>query len=120
MAVSAGVDVWTATTRKRANRLEAMGEAHLAALHYVSLGEIREAIEVYRRSNLAEDALRLASARLLPEDPLMRDLLREKAESDSRNSKHLAAAAGYLTNGNYHQAIEVMVLYFSQYNFQVP
>lgn len=113
MAVSAGVDVWTAVTRKRAIRLEGMGDAHLAALHYLSLGEIKEAIEVYRRGNLAEDALRLASARLLPDDPLMTELLREKAESDLSASKHLIAAAGYLTSGNYYQAIEVTLLCYN-------
>ncbi|GMH38837.1 hypothetical protein BSKO_06735 [Bryopsis sp. KO-2023] len=109
MAVAGGVDVWASAVQTRAEYLESIGEIHLAALHFLSVGATKAAIAVYRRAGLAEDAFRLGSVRLMKKDPLLEELRAEKAELDARNSKFFAAAAGFLAAGKTAEAIQILI-----------
>lgn len=67
--------------RVHAGRLESQGEAHLAAMHLLSAGDVRPALGVYRRAGLLQEALAAASARLLPSDPVLQASERPRERS---------------------------------------
>lgn len=66
---NAGRAAWEAVVRVYASQLAARGEPHLAALYLISLGDAAAAVGVYRGAGLLREAVQLASARMLPEDP---------------------------------------------------
>ena len=67
----AGREAWRAVVRVHAGRLESQGDAHLSAMHLLSAGDVQAAIAVYRRAGLLQEAVAVASARLLPSDPTL-------------------------------------------------
>ena len=64
------------------------GEAHLAALHLLSVSDMAAALGVYRRAGLQEEAALLAAARLAPDHP---DLA--KLHADPEDTAALAGAS---------------------------
>lgn len=57
------------------------GEAHLAALHLLSVSDVAAALGVYRRAGLQEEAALLAAARLAPDHPDLAELHADPEDS---------------------------------------
>lgn len=74
LCLSVGRGAWESVVKVYAAQLESKGEPHFAALHWLSLGDIRSALQVYTKAGLLQDALMLASARLPAGDPQLVEL----------------------------------------------
>ncbi|KAK9814307.1 hypothetical protein WJX72_003732 [[Myrmecia] bisecta] len=108
MSVGAGRAVWREVVGAYAAQLEAQGDVHLAASHLLSAHDPRAAVEVYRRAGLLRDAITLASASLLPQDPLLRELHCLWASQLEEQGSFEAASANYLAGGSPGDAVVVM------------
>jgi len=90
---------WRAAVLGFAARLEAGREPHLAAAYRLAARDVRGAVAGYERAGLLRDALALAGARLLPEDPGLLRLRRAAAAAAAAEGQLEAAAAGLLLVG---------------------
>lgn len=96
--------------------MEAKNEPHLAALHLASIEDIHGAVAVYTRANALREALALASARLPPEDPVLRglhstiadQLMASGGEKGGQTSQRVRAAGHYIAAGQWIQAIRAL------------
>eukprot|EP00803_Ostreobium_quekettii_P003651 evm.model.scf_669.1 EVM.evm.TU.scf_669.1 scf_669:11331-17624(-) len=108
MSVAGGRALWEASVRSHAKRLEASGEPHMCALHLLSINDVRGAIETYRRAGMIDDAVNLGSLRLLPQDPLLRELHEVHAEQQAKRGSHALAAASWLMAGQPIKAVRAL------------
>ena len=63
-----GVEAWKTIMARTAAKFENAGEVHAAVLCYLGIGNVFEAVEVYRKQNLYREALMLLRIRLWDDD----------------------------------------------------
>ncbi|KAF9352015.1 Gem-associated protein 5 [Mortierella sp. NVP85] len=63
-----GVEAWKTIMARTAAKFESAGEVHAAVLCYLGIGNVFEAVEVYRKQNLYREALMLLRIRLWDDD----------------------------------------------------
>lgn len=86
----AGMEVWRAMTKYYAFQLAEKGEYHQAVLHYLAINCVYEAVDVYKRAEMFNEAITLAKIRLPSHDPIIPNLFLvwgEKLEKASNFDK---------------------------------
>ena len=106
--VGGGRDFYAAVVDRQADRLEARGEHQRAAILRLSLHDVRGAIGSLRAGGLQRDAAALAAARLLPEDPAVREVRRELAAAEENRGGAEAAAKAHLASGRPAAAVRAL------------
>ncbi|KAG0043949.1 Gem-associated protein 5 [Gryganskiella cystojenkinii] len=68
LAPMGGVDAWRQLMARTANKFVASSEPHAAALCFLALGQVFEAVEAYRKSNMHREAMMLFRIRMWDDD----------------------------------------------------
>ena len=106
--VGGGRDFYADVVHRQADRLEARGEHQRAAVLRLSVHDVRGAIGSLRAGGLQRDAAALAAARLLPEDPAVREVRRELAAAEENRGGAEAAAKAHLASGRPAAAVRAL------------
>ena len=105
---SAAGAIYADVVHRQADRLEARGEHQRAAVLRLSVHDVRGAIGSLRAGGLQRDAAALAAARLLPEDPAVREVRRELAAAEENRGGAEAAAKAHLASGRPAAAVRAL------------
>ncbi|KAI8345885.1 WD40-repeat-containing domain protein [Mortierella sp. GBAus27b] len=84
-----GVDAWKTMMARTAAKFESAGEVHAAALCYLGIGNVFEAVDAYRKLNLYREALMLLRIRLWDDDDE-----RSNEEDEEQEDVNMEATSG--------------------------
>lgn len=73
----------------------------MAALHWLAVGDVDEAMATYQRAGALREAVTLGTARLLPNDPPLVSLRRLWAAQLLSQKQYSAAAAQYIAGARF-------------------
>ena len=69
-----GIDIWHKLIELRAEELLNNGDYHFAAIYFLSIHQIKKAIQIYQSAHYYKEAITLANLRLSPDDPVIKSI----------------------------------------------
>uniref|UniRef100_K3WEI6 Anaphase-promoting complex subunit 4 WD40 domain-containing protein n=1 Tax=Globisporangium ultimum (strain ATCC 200006 / CBS 805.95 / DAOM BR144) TaxID=431595 RepID=K3WEI6_GLOUD len=96
-APMAGMDVWREVTNVYAHQLDKEGDKKNAALHFLSIDKVRDAIKCLASGHAYKEAIALIHSRLGPEDPLLSEVKLQHASYLEKNQRFAEAARTLLS-----------------------
>lgn len=104
--IPGGRQFYTSVVQRYAHFLESKNEPHLASMHFLTLGEISRAVEVYQKAALYDDGICLASLKFLKEDTTLQNAFWKRAIG-AKNQTPLTSALDMLLANKPKDAIQV-------------
>ncbi|KAI8387435.1 quinon protein alcohol dehydrogenase-like superfamily [Blakeslea trispora] len=96
MSPMVGKQKWIELMMKQAQKLENVKQYHLAASCYIACSHIYEAVELYRRQNMFQEAIALAKLRLPSEDKIIPTLFADWANELQKGEQDTMTAIWYV------------------------
>lgn len=108
LSPAAGPGMWRRLVERKAVDLEQRKDCHAAAVHWLALHRVEEAVGVYRRGGLLREAVALTLLRLGPSHPLLPALHLEWASRTECSGGAVGAAKSYLAAARLEDAVRVL------------
>ncbi|XP_075458280.1 gem-associated protein 5 isoform X2 [Ascaphus truei] len=108
MAPMAGYKVWLWTAEAFVKQLCFQEQYVKAASHLLSINKVYEAVQLLRGNHLFREAIAVAKARLLPADPVLRELYTSWAAVLEQDGHYSMAAKCYLGSSSPYDAAKVL------------
>lgn len=103
-----GFTIWKELIKKQAKEKEENGDYHISSLFYLSIGEVMEAIQVYKNARLYQDAIMLAKIQLGKDHEIIIELYESFASFYLKQGKNELAAQCFLQISSPKKAINCL------------
>ncbi|KAM4748780.1 gem-associated protein 5 [Rhinophrynus dorsalis] len=104
----AGYKVWLWTVEAFVKQLSFQEQYVKAASYLLSINKVYEAVQLLKGNHLYREAIAVGKARLLPDDPVLRDLYTSWATVLERDGHYSMAAKCYLGSNSPYDAAKVL------------